>query len=915
MRINTKIPGVSVWSAPSTVKVAQDDLDYAGKREAKLSYNAVRNEHESQQLFLTASRKVNEYELEINDLRCGDAIFSKENVTVYHEKFMDIKNDLFYEDKTVADALIPQYAAKEHGELTVEKDCNAGLWITIYVPKGTPAGVYEGNFTLTVDGVSTEIPVTVKVNDYTLTDQTTAKTMFSWRYDRVGAGELDSSIKMMETYYEFFLDYRISLQSMPLESLTGEEMVSCLERYYDRLSAFCFLSEVGEVSNNLHLAKEALREQVLAVAAASTPQRNYFEKAMLYSIDEPDLHCEVVSRAKLMDFYQDVMNYMKELADEIEQDSTGKYDSFKEVEGWREYVANIPNIVPCGADYVIRCCEEEKAKKFLELINCFCPYWSFLEKELEEQTKELAEKYNMKLWWYSCCQPVAPRATYHIGDMNLLGARAISWLQKKHGILGNLYWDAAAYTTEYMDKYNQYIDVYEKQIRLEIGKTGDGNLCYPGAPYGIYGPLPSMRLMSIRDGMEEYEILSDVANRCSDMERFYAPLCDDKMNMYEDGKDGLDFDVLRKTLIDTAVSMKRNEIQLLGFESYKEITGTKIRLENEFGKITINKDPKFITEGNASMKVEPQGDYNRPDWHPYMQFDCTGSTIATCDFSNFERIAMDVYNNTNKDLHIILSLLAKNAYGGATTVPMRDYTLRANAWTTCEYDLSGEQFEVGYYDLTQVRYIKITFLEHKTSKEDKLHELYFDNFKGYYKEQPRKRQLYQPDLQAGVGFEQAEEQKLIFAQSEDDFLDLPRQVMHFPWQEIGARVDNNYVNLFRVSYEEEGMAVPAELGRYGLKGIVLGSKWPTFTVHYGEEIPKDTMLSFMVYVKAEHQTYRMESEGNTVKATCPLNEWFEAEIQIKEAAEVTEFFFELEADATIYLDNFRLKSKEKGEED
>ena len=909
MSVNTEIAGAFVWSAPSTVKIAQDDISYANKRKAELYFNAVKNEYESQQLFLTAFKRVNDYDLEINDLRCGENIFGKENITVYHEKFMDIEQDKNYEAVKVADALIPLYAAKAHGELNIQQDRNAGLWITIYVPKETTAGVYKGTFCLSVDGESIDIPVTVKVNDYTLTDEVNAKTLFSWRYDRVGAGELDSTIEMMETYYKFFLDFRISLQSMPLESLTGEEMVSCLERYYDKLSTFCFLSEVGEISNNLFSAKEALREQVLAVAAASKPERNYFEKAMLYVIDEPDLQNEVMTRSKLLDFYQMILDYMKEFADEIEHDTTGKYECFKQIEGWKKYVTDVPSVVPCSSDYPLKNADTQRAKDFFNLVNCICPHWFHLETDQVEHIMSLVKKYNLKLWWYGSMWPIAPGANYHLSNMNILSARTISWLQKKFHVIGNLYWDAVAYTSEDKDQYNQFLDVYTNQRRMKVVSAGDGNLCYPGAPYGIYGPLPSIRLMSIRDGMEEYEILADVEKHFGDMEKFYAPLYDGNVSMYADGENGLDFDNLRKALIDTAVSMKKNEIQLLSFDSYKEITGTRIRLENEFGKISINKDARYIKEGTASMKVEPQGDYNRPDWHPYMQFDCTESTIATCDFSNFEQIAFDVYNNMDKDLHIIVSLWAKNAYGEATTVPMKEYTLAANAWTTCEYDLSGEQFEVGYYDLTEVRYIKITFLEHKTSKEDTLNELYFDNLKGYYKEKTRKIETYVPDLSQGVGFEQANEQKLVFAQAEDDFLDLPRQLMHFPWKEIGAHVGKNYVNLSRVSYEAEGMEVPEELGKYGLKGVVSGSKWPTFTVHYGEEVAKDAVLSFQVYVKTESESYTIQSEGNCIMAACPCGEWFEAKIQLIEAQEVTEFFFELESDATIYLDHFRISGK------
>jgi hypothetical protein len=35
--------------------------------------------------------------------------------------------------------------------------------------------------------------------------------------------------------------------------------------------------------------------------------------------------------------------------------------------------------------------------------------------------------------------------------------------------------------------------------------NGGGCLFYPGVPYGIDGPVASMRLKNLRDGMEDYE--------------------------------------------------------------------------------------------------------------------------------------------------------------------------------------------------------------------------------------------------------------------------------------------------------------------------------------------------------------------------------------------------------------------------
>ena len=78
--------------------------------------------------------------------------------------------------------MIPIDAAMTAGELKIGANQNAALWVTVYVPAETPAGLYEGTFKLTVENGTMDIPVQVTVNDYTLPDTFTGQTLFSWRY-------------------------------------------------------------------------------------------------------------------------------------------------------------------------------------------------------------------------------------------------------------------------------------------------------------------------------------------------------------------------------------------------------------------------------------------------------------------------------------------------------------------------------------------------------------------------------------------------------------------------------------------------------------------------------------------------------------------------------------------------------------
>ncbi len=655
-----------VWSAPSTVKILQDDADYADKREAELNFNAVRNEQESQQLFITASKNIKDYDLITTDLKSDSTVFSKENITVYMEKFIPVTEKQYFGNVTtyVPDALLPMETAREAGELTVEKGQNAGMWVNVQIPKDAEAGVYTGTFTLKVDGAEVDIPVSLTVNDYTLPDTYSAATLFSWRYDRVAAGELDSSIEMMTYYYEYFLENGISLQSMPMEALTGEEMVACLDEYYDEITSFCILQEIGEVSGDVLASKEKFRDQILSVAAASTPERNYLSKAYIYTADEPDLTDEAVVAAFIIEL-TNVADALKACAAEIEADTTGKYDSLKQISNWKEYVEDMPLIVPIstkGATWIMENYETERGKQVLEVMNCICPVYSTFTKEWTPIWYELCEQYDMRMWWYGCSGPLAPGATYHIGDMNLLSARSISWIQRQRDIEGNLYWDAAAYTTEDSDRYNQYMNLYEEPYRISGAPAGDGFLVYPGAAYDIYGPVASMRLMSLRDGMEEYELLKAVEEQYDSlaeiygekfstdacMNYFYHMLYDGEYAMTSDGQGGLVFDDLRAELINAAVAIQDGiDFAFSGSEAKDNIVeitcfaaeGTSITLNGE--ALTRAADGSYVyaldltTNTNVEIQVvSSEGkeySFNRFISMPVLQLHALSDESAVAD--------------------------------------------------------------------------------------------------------------------------------------------------------------------------------------------------------------------------------------------------------------------------------------------
>ena len=106
-------------------------------------------------------------------------------------------------------------------------------------------------------------------------------------------------------------------------------------------------------------------------------------------------------------------------------------------------------------------------------------------------------------WWYGCDWPVPPYATYHIDD-KLLSSRLLSWMQYSYNVTGNLYWRINFWARK-KDGDLVFVDPY-KQSPFET-TNGEGTLVYPGKEYGLDTFVPTIRLESIRDGIEDFEAL------------------------------------------------------------------------------------------------------------------------------------------------------------------------------------------------------------------------------------------------------------------------------------------------------------------------------------------------------------------------------------------------------------------------
>ena len=498
---------VTFRSAYATEKVLQD-AEYTGGGAARVSVNACRGEYESTQIIMTAQKDIAAYTVQVGDLVLSgsDQVFPKENIAVYAEKYIEVEKNYCNNGAPLGmypDCLLPVENSVAAGENTIESGNNQGLYITFNVPLEQPAGVYTGSMTVTYDGAEKELPVTLTVYDLQVSETTHSRTKFNAVFSH-HLGELDSTQEMFRAYVDKMVEYRISPGTVMTQNnldWSDESTARYVEEAYDlcknpRMSNFNIPAFTASREGTQTISRSMLTKYLVAFAEKSLQTGLDLLGRAIFStglIDEPDLN-GVMSRVPVVteDFNEGVNGALQALPALFAQYPDVSQEFKNQLE---TSLQNIPLVVTSPyhaslADYV----------------DTFCPYFSEYDSEARrEYYKDQAEK-----WWYGCINPRPPYPSYQIED-NLVAARSVSWMMSEYDVKGNLYWAVDVYAKYNGTVYENIEDFYSEAERYPHA-NGDGFLFYPGAKYGVFGPIPSIRIEAIRDGIEEYELWYELKN-------------------------------------------------------------------------------------------------------------------------------------------------------------------------------------------------------------------------------------------------------------------------------------------------------------------------------------------------------------------------------------------------------------------
>lgn len=173
----------------------------------------------------------------------------------------------------------------------------------------------------------------------------------------------------------------------------------------------------------------------------------------------------------------------------------------------------------------------------------------------------------------------------------------------------------------------------------------------------------------------------------------------------------------------------------IGFETFED--AAKCNYYNYFGRVEINKQSAFVSEGKASLKINAIGDSWETMLNPTLEVLLNEGDYA--DITKLKEVTFDMYNDTEKETNIsyYFTFETQEAKTQKQTIQ-----LQPKAWTKISYAFDSASASL-LFDLTKATSLCFEF--NKPENIQAPSDLYLDNIKLQYTEEGPKL----PEIQLG----------------------------------------------------------------------------------------------------------------------------------------------------------------------
>ena len=381
----------------------------------------------------------------------------------------------------------------------VPEDRIQPFWVTVHVPADTQPGTYTGKVWVQADGAPmVPVELTVRVWEFALPRRAHLRLnfRFSGRHVAQWYRRKTLSVKEFARWAGFLAQYRLGAYWVP--GIHACPIPITLERSgrfrfdYRKLDAYLQVS-MRHGLNALNVNFSADPVGVTGVLSSGDVRiRNRRTGRIERVRDWPTARRETLFRQLLGDYLRHLKaKGWADVAFYQGMDEPGRTDSGR--------LRRLYALVRQAAPDLPRLAAGAYPGRGLDgYIDVWCP----LTPNLDVMACQRRRQHGEHIWWYVCSSPRPPHANFLV-PQPAIEHRMLFWQTWQHEVTGLLYGSVNRWTdgpsrpgTSTRPRTKRW-----PQAPFPLPHFGDGVLVYPGPR----GPLPSLRLEVIRDGIEDYE--------------------------------------------------------------------------------------------------------------------------------------------------------------------------------------------------------------------------------------------------------------------------------------------------------------------------------------------------------------------------------------------------------------------------
>ena len=373
------------------------------------------------------------------------------------------------------------------------------FWITVFAPKGTPAGEYTGKLRVVADNApSQKVDVRVTVWDFELPDKPSFPTAMSWKggkdFERIYQNTSHfQKLKDEGDRYILWDDFKYLVQKYRLfpDRIYGHGL-RYLRDFYNR---YGWIDPSNLVPGPIHIAER---------------NGNFYANASNIQLDE--YVTSYIDRLKReyaqlpAGMRRSVYTYL------LDEEPESRYDVAIErvLKRLRNEMPEITIVIDSFQDKIVWQFDDNFVQYFDVLV-----FWEFWPSDKTGggiaqflKARDYLHSKGKQIWWY-VTDSTPSAVNWHL-ESELINTRlllgAINYKFKPDGFL---YWEIGDWTSSGANENNHPLSISHGSYcnwdprTVGLRQNGDAQLIYPG-PSSI---VPSIRLANFRDGMEDYEYL------------------------------------------------------------------------------------------------------------------------------------------------------------------------------------------------------------------------------------------------------------------------------------------------------------------------------------------------------------------------------------------------------------------------